>query len=488
MLILHAFRRVFSFYRILYGSLHFLLGVIFQLESSLLFLFLSLSFILLFIREKFSFAFYGIIFFTLGFTLTFFHLSPFPFDGKKEGEGLIVIEKIERSSHPILPLWTIKGIVSNLKVDNTLIKGKYPFYATTKGKPSLKIGYAYQGKLEIEKRSSFSTKISLIPSNLSEKGIKNQWLVWRVSQKQKIKKWICHHFKKRHVQTLLTGLATGQLEDPLLSFYFQKLGLQHLLAISGFHFGIVALFFHFFMGRFFDPRFTGFLLLILLFGYFIYLGVAPSILRAFIASSMGAISQTLKARPKSCDILAFSLLIDLTLFPLDVYSLGFSLSYAATFGILTLYQPLLTSLQKLISLPSFILSLFALYFSASFLTLPILLYTFHSIPLLSALYNLFIPFAITAIMMTFIVWLPLSFIPILGSSLAKLLELFTEGVIKILFLYPRSWDLYLYSPPLPKEVFILLFTFSCGIAIFLLEKTLHLDKIAPSYGESSSVG
>jgi competence protein ComEC len=64
----------------------------------------------------------------------------------------------------------------------------------------------------------------------------------RFQAKQTIKEWIMHHYSSTPVALFLSGLITGEFDDHEIKRDFGRLGLLHLLAISGFHFAIFVTF------------------------------------------------------------------------------------------------------------------------------------------------------------------------------------------------------------------------------------------------------
>ena len=71
-------------------------------------------------------------------------------------------------------------------------------------------------------------------------------------------------------------------EDRLMQFEFGRFGLQHIMAISGFHFAILAGFFSFGLHLMLNRRVANAFLIALLSTYFVFLGAGPSILRAWM--------------------------------------------------------------------------------------------------------------------------------------------------------------------------------------------------------------
>ena len=77
---------------------------------------------------------------------------------------------------------------------------------------------------------------------------------WRYLSKAWISKKIHLLFSQTHVGDLITALTVGTLDDRMLKFDFGRLGLQHILAISGFHFGLLAFFLRFFFSIIFKRK------------------------------------------------------------------------------------------------------------------------------------------------------------------------------------------------------------------------------------------
>lgn len=123
------------------------------------------------------------------------------------------------------------------------------------------------------------------------------------------------------------------------------LGIAHLIAISGFHLGILSLVLGFGLGliykrvhRFFPYRNSffdiGFITIVTLFGYLVLLGFSPSFLRAWVMACVGFVMMY-----GGVKILHFSFLfmvgaICVSFFPRLIFSIGFFLSF---FGVFYIY-------------------------------------------------------------------------------------------------------------------------------------------------------
>ncbi len=205
-------------------------------------------------------------------------------------------------------------------------------------------------------------------------------------------------------------MFTGEIEDRSLRFEFGRVGLQHLLAISGFHFAILSAFAAFFARMAFPPCLRNWALLGLLASYFLFVGDSPPVQRSFLAASLALIGQMSGRRSSGLNILGACLLIELIFDPLAMRNLGFQLSFLSCFGILLFYTPIRKTLEPYFpkrpfeataALPlsaqlaylasGFFFRAFCLTLAVNAALAPLLLIHFHRFPWLSLVYNLIVP-------------------------------------------------------------------------------------------------
>lgn len=223
---------------------------------------------------------------------------------------------------------------------------------------------------------------------------------------------------KNHLQTHLSSdcasflgsLLTGDVEDRQLRYEFGRVGLQHLLAISGFHFAILLSLFSFVSKRLFPQRISSFFLLIAITIYFLFIGSSPAVQRSWFVCVLYLCALCFKRNSCPKNLLGCGCILEILIDPRVVGHLGFQLSFLSTAGILFLYSPLemglrrffpkrnreeiqeLTLFSKLTYLVTGTLRrALSLNFAVNLAILPLLLYHFHKFPLLSLIYNLFIP-------------------------------------------------------------------------------------------------
>lgn len=280
---------------------------------------------------------------------------------------------------------------------------------------------------------------------------------WRYEKKQSVKKWIYSRFQEKKVARLLSALATGQLESRYLAYKFNAIGLQHLLAVSGFHFALLSFFLAFILKRFLPEKLLALFLILLLTTYFFYMGAAPSISRAWIGILIYLIGLLFHYRPSPLNALGVALLFALLSDPLILLHIGFQLSFGATLGILLFYRPFENHLQKLLPkrpysqlltmpridqwgylLCTYLRSALALQGAVLTFTLPLLLFHFQTFPLASLFYNLFFPLLFSILLILFFLHLDFLTAPF-ASFLMTLVEnapkklLFTITPLQALF-------------------------------------------------------
>lgn len=259
----------------------------------------------------------------------------------------------------------------------------------------------------------------------------------RFKTKLRFKSFIFKKIKNKNAAEFLYALSTGELENKIMAKDFGKLGLQHILAISGFHFALVAVFCKFLLNAALSRKTALFGLIICLTGYFIFLGSSPSVFRAWIAITMAAFAELTGRRSSGLNTLGVCLIIELICNPNVIFHIGFQFSFLCTAALLILtpktlewmsiFFPKRTSkelsdfpiLDRIAYLPcSFLRTSMAVTLSVHLASIPLCLYHFQSFPVLSLFYNLFFPL-FTAI----------SLFLLLSSSLIGLICFFPASVI-----------------------------------------------------------
>ncbi len=276
-----------------------------------------------------------------------------------------------------------------------------------------------------------------------------------------LKKSINNLYTDSSVAHFFTAFTLGDLEDNLLGFAFNRSGLQHILAISGFHFSLLALCLTIFFSLFLQKKSTYIALLGTLSLYFLILNNSPSIMRAYCAITLYLIAKLVGKRPNGLNLLGVTLLIELLIAPQSIKNLGFQLSFLATASILLLFNPCLSLMEKLLPkrsdatvlnfslldkgtylLCACLRSAFAVNLAVSITMIPVSLFHFSSFPLIGLIYNLFIPYTVFIGTALFLLAIPFEvLLPPLASLIRHVNELFTGFILQMLIESPNCLDI-----------------------------------------------
>ena len=301
----------------------------------------------------------------------------------------------------------------------------------------------------------YTTKSKKFPNNKGGKVVVELWLqemsfyqymttsfgysrIIKVEKEKSLKQKLNYFLDEKHTNKNITyiyqALYTATPLTKELQQIFSTLGVSHLLAISGFHLGVLStlLFFllkypyNFFQSRYFPYRsakvdifiIVAFLELL----YLLFLDTPPSLLRAFSMLLIGFILYDRGFKIISMQTLLLTIIIILAFAPRLFFSIGFWLSVLGVFYIFLF----LIHFKTLSALWQFILVPIWVYI----MMLPLSLYIFESFsfyhPLSivwTSLFTLFYPLSIFLHL--------IGFSTLLDSSLLWLLELAPKETMKV---------------------------------------------------------
>ena len=288
----------------------------------------------------------------------------------------------------------------------------------------------------------------------------------RFAVKGKFRSLLQKHLQKKSA-SFLTALFTGDKEDRALTFEFARLGLQHILAISGFHFAILIAIFSFAVRHIFASKNRIWSLLTLALIYFLFVGDSPPVFRTFITLAFFFGGELMSRRSSGLNLLGASLFLELLLNPFDFYTIGFQLSFLSCFGILLFHRPLEKVLNPL--LPSrtfeelkrlsfsaqwgaimlaFIKKSLQIMLAVNLALLPVLLFHFHRFPLLSFIYNLFVPELVSLSLLLLLISLALHLaFPLFGLLAFTITDFFTSELLQLIAYPPVLLDYALLGMP-----------------------------------------
>lgn len=312
---------------------------------------------------------------------------------------------------------------------------------------------------------------------------------WRFQLKSTFKKYLKRKFSSKTAGNFLAGLATGEFDDNTTQAAFSRFGLLHLMAISGFHFSLIARVLFFFFRPIFKDKIACALVMILLTAYFLFLGSGPSVLRAWMTLIVLYSSLFCSKSPVALNSLGFSLLISLVFDPLLCENLGFQFSFLLTASILLCHELFDNGIKKIfiprskddvqkMSLVSkhglLILNFFRPSLALSGVTtlaaIPLSLFYFKAFPLLGIVYNLFFPFLVGISL--FLLLLGLVLTPF-ASPIHSLNSVFTSFILKMTLDIPVHFDFSLKYEKISSEYLIFYYTLFFALIVFFKPKKEH---------------
>ncbi|MBM7577714.1 DNA internalization-related competence protein ComEC/Rec2 [Jeotgalibacillus terrae] len=256
----------------------------------------------------------------------------------------------------------------------------------------------------------------------------------------------------------------SKMEDEQIRMY-QRLGVIHLLAISGMHVGMMTLLIWLTGLRIGLTKETvrmGMFIILPL--YTIMAGAAPPVLRAAGMVLLGLCLQYLFIRLPLVHILCTVFIIHLFLFPLELIQAGFQLSYAVSFALACSSGLILRLKHKSVSL----LIVTAI---AQLSALPIILWHFYELSLSSFIVNMFyVPLYTIIILPAFVLLYLLSFLSmdaaVLLAYLPSIIIHHTENISAVISDI-RFSVLITGKPGLFNTVILLIF---CYLILFFSER------------------
>lgn len=392
------------------------------------------------------------------------------------GVALFDIESLTLTSKHYGKAWRYSGKIRTFMADNKVVASNIP--VTIQLPQNLLQANADQSYLITGTlRQIAPFRYILIPDK------QKPWLAvpWtysfaqlRFQAKKSVSAYIHAHFEDMHTAAFLTGIATGDFQDKLISYEFNRFALQHIMAISGFHFAIVAAILSILLSLIFPQQKANILLIFLLTTYFMFLGNSPSIMRAWISSTLLLFSNLIARKSSGLNSLGVGLLVILMIDPLAITSMGFQFSFAATAAILLIYSPIDTYLQTLFpkrplgvmiqmdsanqhayTFLSWCRQAVALTIAVNSVALPLTFFYFQKFPLMGLLYNLFFPFMVSISMVLLILG---SLIDMLYNPFGSLIHAFNEWYTEFMLSYtynmPATFDYYWRIAPFSNSIII----------------------------------
>ncbi len=389
---------------ILFTSLFFFhIDCVIRFIYIVLFILLTASLIVLFInpREKiFDYLLFGLIF-IIGMVYSHASLKTPSIEQKEKFYHGIVCEvpqlkknsscfavQLDRNQFPDLTFQEPKMFLyttrDSLLVDSVCIGKKIIFYG--KLNPIKNLGNP--GEFDFKKY--LSTKYilfqSYVPLSRLDFSTTNHGFFLKRFASDVCKKIIHqlqnYSFNDNSFAILLALIAGNRdfISDDLEKSYVNA-GVVHVLSVSGLHVGIIFMFLQVLL-KFLDYHkrtrfFKVIFILLIIWIYALISGLSPSVMRAALMFSLITVGQSTQRDISPFNILALSALIMLIINPLQIYDVGFQLSYLAVFGILY-FQPVFdswfTAQNRVVD---YVYKLFSVSLAAQLSTIPFILFYFN---------------------------------------------------------------------------------------------------------------
>lgn len=322
--------------------------------------------------------------------------------------------------------------------------------------PSAHCSYHVQGKL-IPKAAN---QITFKPKSWTPLPYTFSLAEIRYQTKEAFKSILRSHLSSAKAALFLGALITGDVDDRLIRYEFGRVGLQHLLAISGFHFGILIAFCSYAFGLFLPQRDTFLALLIFVCLYYLFVGSSPAVQRSWLTASLFLGSKLLQRPSSGLNLLGVALGIELLGNPWTAAEIGFQLSFLSCIGILLFYSFFERKLRhifphrnwkEILSLnrvsqhghlfSDFFRKSISMTLAVNIALLPVLCFHFHQFPLLGLLYNLFIPFWVSIVLILLLMALCLwVFFPPLAYPLFSFTNFLTTALLRVVENPPLTLD------------------------------------------------
>jgi len=253
--------------------------------------------------------------------------------------------------------------------------------------------------------------------------------------RQKIQKKIKKHFSSPDTSSLspqgavLEALLLGERKrmDYSVTQSLQKAGIYHLFAISGAHIAIISFFlFSLFNLMRIPNRFSYLLVMAFLLFYVFLVEGRPSVLRATIMTLAFLFGKLIWRNVNLINTISISAFILLLFNPFSLFSVGFQLTFAATFSIILFFPKIIKLLPRL---PLRISEIMAISLTAQLGVLPFIASSFNRVTFSSLILNFAALPLVALIMSCGYIFIPLSFV---SSFLAQLLAKVLNYLIDLL--------------------------------------------------------
>ena len=245
-------------------------------------------------------------------------------------------------------------------------------------------------------------------------------------------------------KALLFGIKNTMDKETMDAY--KKLGLIHIIAISGMHLDIITHYFKWFTSWWPHRKFYILLeLLILLSGIWIFTLIAfssPSIIRASISFTLYTIGRYYKLPQYTLNSILFGTILFMLFDKEKLSGISLQLSYAAVLGIHFLYPTIKNTIQMQNPILTILWNNLSLTLAAQITTFPVLVFHFHQISSLVLLSNfIMIPLSnllLYALLVLLIYPSALAGICTVGYFITHYINTINQWVVFICQIFPQN--------------------------------------------------
>ncbi len=271
---------------------------------------------------------------------------------------------------------------------------------------------------------------ALLPSTTSY-SIFEQW-------RQTLSKRAEALFTNRDALELAEALVLGKRDrlGKLTREMFAQTGTAHVLSVSGFHVGVVAIIILLLTASLSNRRLLRACITIAMtWTYVVFSGAEPPAVRAGLAFTLATVALTVQRWITAFQLVSISVFVMLAVEPTLLLSASFQLSVSAMIGITTLGRILILRFASALSLTllRWAAKLFLTTVAATLFTAPVVAYYFGEIPLLGIVANIVVVPMATAFIVATIVALAFGMISIrVGAFYASVSDVLADSMLGIL--------------------------------------------------------
>lgn len=409
------------------------------------------------------------LFFIFGVFLSFW-LGGVNLNSPVDGKAKVSIYEKKLSKSAFGQAWVLKGFIKEFQGENHKKMRHLPFSAYLPKETKLpKLDRAYWIDGQLQKSDFYGYRLKIKKGGQFER-VEKTWSLaeFRYQIKAKLKSFLKKKIPYPKARSLLIGMSTGDFDDSFLSFTFSRFGLNHLLAISGFHFGILALFIGVLL-KWLPFKIRVILLGFLLTLFYFFVGYSPSLQRAWLVAIIYLFGSYQNQMMTTINVLSIALCLSLIYNPYMLFNMGFQFSFAVTFAILIYYQPIYKKMESWAApknkIDTVVIQLIALGLAVHLAAIPLSLFHFHKFYFLGFIFNLFIPAFVSFLLMGFMSGLLIyPLFQTLASGVLFGVGFLTEQMLRFIFWIPTSCDYCIRTSFVSLPLIVIYFSFFMIIA------------------------